>query len=250
MRFQPAVRAVARLARHDRYLGALIFGSVADGTAGEASDLDVRVVVAEDNSCDAINHPKVGGIKLDITFASLAQLERQLAQELAERRRPPMLAGSLVVFDKTAGELETLRQRATGAEAPAYDPAAAKFDQFMLYHANDKVERALVSDPASSLWSMHATVNDVLNIHYRVRGRYKVSSKKLLADLERWDPPLAGLLREFVATGEAQQKFVLWSAIIDHVNVGLGGRLPIEENVCDCEVCRADIGALLSVERS
>ncbi len=28
----------------------------------------------------------------------------------------------------------------------------------MLYHANDKVERALSSDPDSALYSMHATM--------------------------------------------------------------------------------------------
>jgi hypothetical protein len=37
---------------------------------------------------------------------------------------------------------------------------------------NDKVERALDDDPASARWSMHATVNDVIGIYYRIHGRF------------------------------------------------------------------------------
>lgn len=67
-RFVPAVRAVETLAAEDRYLAALVFGSVAEGTATHASDLDVRVVVDQDNPCTNINHPRIDGVKLDITF--------------------------------------------------------------------------------------------------------------------------------------------------------------------------------------
>lgn len=243
-RFAPAVRAVEGLAASDRYVAALIFGSVGQGTASAASDLDVRVLVAGDDPCSAINHPRIGGVKLDITFCSLEQLERQLDGEIAGGRRAPMIADALILFDKT-GRLDGLKARADAARPPAYDPADAQLDRFMLYHANDKVERALDDDPASALWSMHATVNDVIGIHYRIHGRFKVSSKKLLGDLDCWDAPLADLLRCFVGEGDAGRKFEVWSAIIDHVGAGIGGRLPIEENVCGCPVCAADLAALL-----
>jgi hypothetical protein len=154
-----------------------------------------------------------------------------------------MIADAKILFDKT-GHLDELVARASAIRAPAYDLGNAKFDQFLLYHANDKVERALENDPFSALWSMHATVNDVIGIHYRIRGRFKVSSKKLLADLDRWDPSLGDLLRRFVGEGDARRKFEVWSAIIDHVSASLGGRLPIEENVCACYVCTADLAAL------
>ena len=242
-RFAPAVRAVEGLAVAHRYVGALIFGSVALGTASGASDLDVRVLVGDDNPCSAINHPRVGGVKVDITFCSLEQLERQLDDEIADGRRAPMIADALILFDKT-GCLAELRARAAAARPPAYDPADAQFDQFMLYHANDKVERALDDDPASALWSMHATVNDVIGIHYRIHGHFKVSSKKLLDDLDRWDAPLSDLLRRFVGEGDARRKFEVWRAVIDHVAADIGGRLPIDENVCACPVCAADLAAL------
>lgn len=224
--FAPAVRAVEGLAAADRYVGALIFGSVAQRTASGASDLDARVVVGDDNPCSAINHPRIGGVKLDITFCSLEQFQRQLDLEIADGRRAPMIADALILFDKT-GRLDELRARADAARPPSYDPADAQFDHFMLYHANDKVERGLDDDPVSALWSMHATVNDVIAIHYRIHGHFKVSSKKLLADLDRWDAPLADLLRRFVGEGDVRPKFEAWRGVIDHVSAGIGGRRPI-----------------------
>lgn len=238
------MQAIERLAARDRYVGAFVFGSVAHGTASAASDLDVRVVVAADNPCSALNHALVGGVKLDIAFCSLEQLERQTDEEIADGRRAPMFAGALVLFDKT-GRLEELKGRADAARSPAYDPKDARLDRFVLHHANDKVARALESDPASALWSMHATVNDVVAVHYRARGRLTVSSKKLLADLDRWDETLADLLRRFVGEGDAKTKFGTWTTILDHVSAEIGGRPPIEENVCDCPDCEADLAALL-----
>ena len=241
-RFLPAIRAVESLAAGERHLGALIFGSVARGTATDAGDLDVRVLVGA-VGCASINHPRIAGVKLDLTFCTIEQLERQLDAELADGRRAPMTAGAVIVFDKT-GRLAGLQSRADAAEPHEYDPAGLPLDRFMLYHANDKVERALEDDPASALWSMHATVNDVLGIHYRVRGRFKVSSKFLLADLDGWDATLAELLRRFVGEGAARPKFALWSAIVDHVGAGLGGHLPIDENICNCPVCSEGLAAL------
>src|SRR5437660_377084 len=103
-RFQPAFRALARLAAQQRYLGAFIFGSVAHGDATDVSDCDVRVAVDEDNPCRNINHPIIGGVKFDITFSSLAQLRSEMERQITERKRPPWIADALIVFDKT-GEL-------------------------------------------------------------------------------------------------------------------------------------------------
>jgi hypothetical protein len=245
-RFRPAWDAVAALASDDRYLGALVFGSVAEGTASDDSDLDVRVVVDGESSCASISHPRIGGVKLDVTFATLGVVAGQSEREIARAERRPMIAGAQIVFDKT-GELAALVDCANAVQAPAYDPAEAPLDRFMLHHANDKVERALEADPESALYSMHATIGDVLAIHYRVHGRFRVSSKKLLADLARWDAPLASLVRRFVAAPELDAKFDRWTQILDHVSEPLGGRPPIEENLCDCAACRADLAALLTV---
>lgn len=241
--FGPALRAVEALAAEDRYVAALMFGSVAEGSASTQSDLDIRVVVNEENPCGNINHPHIAGVKLDITFRSQRQLEQQTEEEVQAGGRAPMIAGGQVLFDKT-GSLAELTARANAAQPRAYDPAATQLDQFMLYHANDKVERALSSDPESSLYSMHATIGNVIEIHYRANARHRVSSKKLLAELQGWDADLESLLRRFVAVADVQRKFELWTGIIDHVAASLGGRQAIEENLCECHICVADLASL------
>jgi predicted nucleotidyltransferase len=110
-RFAAAYSAVAALADAERYRGAFIFGSVARGTATAQSDCDVRVLIDQDSRCANINHPVIAGVKLDLTFISLAQLQRDTAQEIARATRLPMIAESIIVFDKT-GALGALRDQA------------------------------------------------------------------------------------------------------------------------------------------
>ena len=67
-RFRPAYASIEALQAQPRYLGAFIFGSLARGEATDASDFDVKVITDADSTCTNINHPFVGGVKLDITF--------------------------------------------------------------------------------------------------------------------------------------------------------------------------------------
>lgn len=73
--FLSAYRKIEELQKYDRYLAAYIFGSVVRGEQDKNSDLDVMVIVDENNNCKEINHPIINGIKLDITFRSLAQIK-------------------------------------------------------------------------------------------------------------------------------------------------------------------------------
>jgi hypothetical protein len=247
LRFQPAYRALARLAEQPRYLGAFIFGSVAHGDATDASDCDVRVAVDAANPCQNINHPTIGGVKLDITFSSLAQLQLEMEKQMAERRRPPWIAGALIVFDKT-GELSRLRAEAEAVRPKPLTDADRQFIQFMVYHADDKVSRHLTRDPAAALLVMHTSVLDLIHFHYQIQGRWQLSNKRILADLRTWDAPFAALVEHFVALSDARAKQQAWAAIIDHVLAPLGGRQPISENNCDCPVCCNDLATLLAGE--
>lgn len=75
-----------------------------------------------------------------------------------------------------------------------------------------------------------------------------------ITQLEYYDKYLAAYIFGSVARGEStehsdldvQTKFAYWSAIIDHILAPLGGRQPIAENNCDCEVCRQDLAMLVS----
>ncbi len=239
-RFLLAYQHVQRLAQYERYQAALIFGSLARGEATDESDMDVKVVTDEDNACANINHPVIGGVKLDLSFSSISQFRKDLDKEIASRERVPILAESLIVFDKT-GELTELCDLAKTVQPRKLTPDEYQFLQFMFYHGNNKAERNVQSDPVTALLVMHVGLNDFLQFHYRIQGRWWVSSKRLLADLRSWDPALARLVERFVMGCDAQAKFQVWSDIIDHIVEPLGGRQPIAENNCDCMVCRVDL---------
>jgi predicted nucleotidyltransferase len=240
--FAPYV-AVKQLQQHQRYVGAFIFGSVARGDSTDISDLDVKVVVDSDNACKNINHPFIDGVKFDITFMSMSQLHAATTNEIELRERVPIVAESLIVFDKT-GELTALREEARQIRPHPFDHSRHQLLQFMVYHMNNKVERHLHSDPASALLSMHVNINELLHFHYQIQARWWISDKRLLADLSGWDPRLRQLLADFVMACDVQTKFIHWSAIIDHVLAPLGGRQPIAENNCACEQCVHDLGVL------
>lgn len=245
-RFLAAYQCIEHLEQSERCLAAYIFGSLARGETTEHSDLDVHVIVDEDNPCTNINHPIIGGVKLDLTFASLQQIKERTYREMEQRERIPMLAEALVVFDKTH-ELARLQEQARQVQPRTISPEEYQFLQFMFFHGNDKVERNVHTDPLTALLVMHVGLNEWLKYHYQLRQRWWVSSKRLLADLRQWDLPLVQLIEQFVATSDVQTKFTYWSAIIDHILEPIGGRQPIAENNCACAVCQRDL-ALLKAE--
>jgi hypothetical protein len=245
-RFQPAYHYIKQLEQYERYIGAFIFGSLARGEATEHSDLDVKVAVNKDNLCNNINHPIINGVKLDITFNSLQQLKTFNDNEIEKAERIPMIAESLIVFDKT-GALVEIREMARQVRPKAITAADHQFIQFMFVHGNDKVERYLKTDPTMALFVMHVGLNDFLKFHYQIQQKWWVSSKRLLADLSTWDESLVHLIERFVSTCELAAKYQFWSAIIDHILQPLGGRQPIAENNCDCAVCREDLSVLLNM---
>jgi predicted nucleotidyltransferase len=244
LRFREAFNALQKLEQYDRYTGALIFGSVAKGSHTDKSDLDVKIVVGDDNPCNNINHPIIHSVKLDIAFHSLRQLEEPLDKEIAKGERAPMIAGSLIVFDKT-GELQRIVEKANQAKPKPFTHADRQLTQFMMYHADDKAKRYLYTDPLSALLVMHTSFNEILKMHYQIQGKWWVSNKWLLSDLRAWDTPLVLLVEQFVSQSNVQEKFKLWSEIIDYVLQPIGGRQPISENNCDCDVCRQDLGTFM-----
>ena len=241
--FHSALQTIERLQAYDRYLGAFIFGSLARLQATEQSDCDVQVIVNEDNPCTNINHPIIGGVKLDLTFLSLAQLRERAQKQMEEHERIPWIAEAFIVFDKT-NQLSPLQEQTKRVQPRKTNPEEFQYLQFMFFHANDKVERNLEADPITALLVMHVGLNDLLRYHYQIHQRWWISSKRLLADLRSWDPPLAQLLEQFVTTCEVQPKFACWSAIIDHTLEPLGGRQPIAENNCECAMCQRDLAML------
>lgn len=243
-RFVPAYKAVEKLSEKDRYLAAFVFGSVARGDAGEESDLDVKVIVEKDNECRAINHPVIGGVKLDISFESFVQLKESTQKEIDKGKRIPMLSESIIVFDKT-GDLKRYKTEVIKTEPKKLGTVDWRSIQFMIYHMDNKAKRLLRRDDAGAVLSMGMNLGDLLGFHYQLQRRWWVSDKRLPADLRVWDGKMMEMVEKFVSVHEAGGKYRVWTEIIDYVLAPLGGRQPISEINCDCEVCKEDLGAML-----
>jgi len=238
-RFAPAITALRALARHERYRGVLLFGSVALDTATPESDLDALILTAGADACPNISHPAIGGVKLDLSFNSFAQLR--------DGGRRPMLAGGHILFDKR-GDLAALRDRADAARPRPVPPEQHRHIQFLFFHLHDKIARFLTSDPPGTLLSLHLGLGEALDWHYRLCGEWRVSAKWLLADLRRWDAPLAALIARFVTVGDIAAKYTLWNAIVDHILAPLGGRGTMVANNCPCPACTADLAMLSAAD--
>lgn len=246
--FQKAIQIIKGLENNDRYIGAFVFGSAAREEVNNDSDLDVKVVLGETSPCNNINHPSIEGVKLDIKFLSLGKLRLEISEE--ERSgRIPMIAESIILFDKT-GVLRGLKEEKRLLRPRKFSKSDYQNQQFFIYHANDKVERNLEKDPHSALLSMHAGVKELLKIHYEINGKWQVSSKRTLRDLDQWDSKLADFVRRFVEATDIKLKFAAWSAIIDHVTDQMGGRMKIEENVCNCRECKVDLANLQELAKA
>jgi len=244
-RFRAALQTVQQLSAMDRYRGAFVFGSVARGDATETSDLDVRVLVEGESSCAALNHPTIARVKLDVTFLSLPQLADQTRQEIERGVRVPMVAESLIVFDKS-GALARLQDSASAARPRPCSPEEQRALQTSMFHVNNKAERLLATDPSAALLVMHTSFFELLKIHYRIEPRWQVSDKRVLEDLRQWKPALAVLVERFVSTADVRTKFGVWTEIVDDVRARLGGRRPLSDANCPCEVCQGDLDALVA----
>lgn len=242
--FLSAYKKIEELQKYERYQAAYVFGSVVRGEQDKNSDLDVMVIVDEKNECKEINHPIINGIKLDITFRSLSQIKEINDDVVKKGDRLPMLAESIIVFDKK-GELKKLKQTYSSIRVKATEQDFQQI-HFMLYHSDNKAKRNLESDKATALLALSININDILKYHYHINGKWWLSNKRLLPDLRQWDPKMARLVEKFVSTSQVNRKYKLWSQILDYVAKPIGGRKEISEINCNCKTCKKDLTLLTS----
>lgn len=236
------MEAIKALQHQDRYLGAFIFGSVARGEATDRSDLDVKVVIDKDG-CENINHPFIDGVKLDVTFVSFPQLIDSMDRQAKKNERVPMIAESVILFDKT-GKLKELKKKYQRVKPKKYTKADHQIIKFMAFHANDKIEKNLEKNEALAQLGMHLGLNDLIKMHYQIHGHWYLGAKRIFEDLDEWDRPLSRLLRAYVLEKDTNKKFKIWTKMIDQILKPVGGRQDVKENNCKCADCKKDLATL------
>ncbi len=240
------VQQIMALQCHARYEGAFIFGSYVTGELHPQSDLDVVVLVTAHDSCPSVSHPRLHGIPLDISFNSFESIERYIHKTLSTALpRKPWLYDSQILFDKQ-GRLHELARWVQQNAKPALHTADDDEDlQLTCYYALTKAQKFVKTEPEVTLLVMQTDLNDLLRRHYKLQGRWWVSNKKLLGDLQSWDPIMYDHLRSFLTAGSVTEKFTAWSHMIDHLLAPIGGRNFAKYiGTCSCNQCNADIAYL------
>jgi hypothetical protein len=241
-----AVARIADLARDDRYEGAFIFGSYATGNLHPNSDLDVVVLLRDsEESCAEVSHPVIHGIRLDISFNTMASLSKMTEDLLKDGVRKPWICEAFIVFDKS-GRLQRLKERAIRDAKPARRNASDRDSiQYDVYYLYTKPGKYIASSPATANLIIHMGLRKVLDLHYKLNGRWWVSDKQMLTDLYEWDTALHLLLNDFLMVSDPEQKYDLWKEMIDHVLRPVGGRdFRRMEASCECARCQADLRRL------
>ncbi|MBI2064831.1 MAG: nucleotidyltransferase domain-containing protein [Candidatus Yanofskybacteria bacterium] len=240
------VEILTKLKENDRYRACLIFGSTVRGEFVKGSDIDVKVVVrGEDHS--ELTHTKIEGIKLDISFNSIRNLQKATEKELERAKRVPIVAESIILFDKD-GELKKLVALARKKMSPKkYSKSQHDWVRFVILNEDLKVRRHLKTNPIVANHVMHTGLGDVIDMYYQTAGRWHTSNKKTLSDLKKWDPRLNAILTKVISEDDLQTKFAYWTKMMDHILRKLGGRIDIEKTGCNCRICKSDIKYLDSL---
>lgn len=247
-KFAAVVQQIARLQHQERYEGAFIFGSYVTGELHAQSDLDVVVLVTDDDSCREVSHPRLQGIPIDISFNSFESINHYIHKTLsANLRRKPWLYDSHILFDKR-GRLHELAHWVRQNAKPTLHTADDNEDlQLTCYYALAKAQKFVATESDVALLVMQTDLNDLLRRHYKLQGRWWVSNKKLLRDLQSWDPTMHDHLRSFLTAATITEKFTAWSHMIDHLLAAVGGRnFAKYEGVCSCERCKIDIASIIT----
>lgn len=230
------IEKLKTLSKDTHILGAYIFGSAARGEFGKNSDIDVKFLV-DKKVCLHINHPYINGVKSDMTFMSYDDMVLMLDKQVAKKDRIPMIAESLIIFDKT-GQLQKLKIKYSAIKPTKYKDFDYQNIVYLAQHFTDCISRNLEDDKITALLSMHINLQYLLEIRYRTLGRWQVGSKRLFKDIKSVDKPLSVLLEKYLKESDLNKKFALWLSMRDHILKPLGGAKPVKELNCECRSCR------------
>jgi hypothetical protein len=161
----------------------MVIGSIARGTANDASDVDVLVV--KNDGCDSSFRRKVdGGVLVEIVSMPAGAWRTHLASA-----RPrwiwALTDGGAILFDD--GELGVLVAEAAQVLRTFRTPADVRAEVATnLWHARAKLERALLSDDAATMaYVAGLCLPDVLDGLLAIHNRPTVPGARRLEILQK-----------------------------------------------------------------
>ncbi len=191
-----------------------------------------------------VRQPIIDGIKLDISFVSLKQLRDRENND--HSGKVPMLAEGVILFD-TTGELSVLKKEMEQKMRESYSEKDRSHVQFLINHTESKIRYGLMNDMDTARICLQKGLRHLIDIHYKIQGRWNVSDKRLVRDLQNWDSTFLEMVRGFLNENNPEKQYVLWKDMATYIFRPWGGRQETKGDNCKCDQCKNDIDVLLAL---
>ncbi|MEM1312387.1 MAG: nucleotidyltransferase domain-containing protein [Patescibacteria group bacterium] len=205
----------SKLKFNEDYTGAFVFGSFANRTFTDYSDLDIVLIVKDSSKKESYKTINIDGVDVDICTETLEDLKFREQGIIQKAERKPWLVDSIILFDKT-GKLIELKQNYTSVCSPKkLSIEDIKILRSNILKINQKVRTTGKQDKDSCCFTMTTSIREVVNTYYKANSRFTVQAKKIFLDLDLWDAEYSQQLKQFLNEGFFEKKIKVWDKIIE-----------------------------------
>lgn len=208
-------------------LGVLATGSRMRGEGDHTSDIDLHVVIQSPRR--QRRNVIVGGVEVEIFINPPFQILRyfDLGRESGRGVDQHMWSTARTIYDPRGviAELTAEAQTQWNAGPPPVDGNDWRIRYLpadMLRDVTDVIDR----DLDQAIYLIGGLVGELIDIHYRLQGRWRVKGKRILQDLASWDSTAADLVRR-TYSGSAALRFAATQSLLEHVLAPVGGPMPL-----------------------
>lgn len=203
-----------QLASDPATLAIFLAGSFLRGEAGPTSDVDLYVVV---DSRFRQRRQVVTSVGVLVEMFLNPVEEARRCFTTADYHAMHMVGFGHVIFSRDAELAESLQTEARQAYERGPGPLAGIDFVAARYSLIDRYEDALdalANDPNRADPALWRALDLAIALSYRLARRWPMKDKRLLADLEKWDPTLATLVNRFYrATSPSERREILEQAL-------------------------------------
>jgi len=198
-------------------LAIFLAGSFLRGQAGPTSDVDLYVIV---NSRFRQRRQVVtsSGVLVEIFLNPENESRRQFREENYQAMH--MVGYGQLIFSRDGALAQSLQAKARQAYDQGPRPLEGIDFVAARYGLIDRYEDALdvlATDPARADPALWRVLDQAIVLRYRLARRWCVKAKRLLADLEKWDPALATLASAFYGAASPAKRKDILDQVLRHV---------------------------------
>jgi predicted nucleotidyltransferase len=212
-------------------LGVLAGGSRLRDEGDAHSDLDIVVVISRPQRRRW--NVMMAGVEIEMFVNPLFQMRRYFEDERLSGRgqMPHLCATGRVVFDPE-GMMASIQAQARCIWEAGPPPLSERERWEFRYHTADllrDIEDVRVDDEETAAFLVAVLLEQIIDRHYRISGRWLHKRKRVLNDLGQWDVAASRLARQVCNGGvPISARCTAVRALADHVLAPLGGVMPLE----------------------